>query len=81
MVRRTTASCGLTAAQTRVMRWLSQGWSAEAANGSSVHVNGSRICNVDTVATLEQRGLVEPDGPHCWRATAAGRALRDSVCD
>lgn len=81
MVKRTNNGPILTAAQLRLMRWLSQGWSAELANGEAVNVNGSRVCNLDTIASLERRSLVEPAGRHCWRATAAGKALRDLFCD
>lgn len=48
----------LSPAQERVMEWLCGGWTAEVAAGSSVHINGSRVCNLDTMEALIRRGLV-----------------------
>lgn len=48
----------LTNAQKRVMMWLGKGWTSEPGAGTSIHVNGSRICNVDTLKALERMGLV-----------------------
>ena len=66
----------LSAAQRRVMDWLSQGWSARCARGAVVEINGTRVCNVDTMQVLERRGLVcrDPD-TKLWHATDAGRRL------
>ncbi|WP_321908174.1 hypothetical protein [Burkholderia cepacia] len=66
----------LTAAQIRVMRWLSQGWHAVPGAGSAVLINGSRICNVDTMQALYRAGFVTRDGHGGWRATDAGQALK-----
>lgn len=74
----------LTSAQERVMAWLGKGWTSEPGGGTSIHVNGSRICNVDTLKALERLGLVEQrarDGRKLvgqWQATQAGKdRMRD----
>jgi hypothetical protein len=69
----------LTTAQARVMRWLSQGWSAEPGAGRVITVNGKRICNVDTMTALYRAGFAARDERGCWRATPAGLALRDRI--
>lgn len=69
----------LTAAQARVMRWLSRGWTAEPGAGSAVIVNGSRVCNTDTMQALYPAGFAARDDLGCWRATPAGLALRDRL--
>lgn len=71
----------LTDAQKRVMKWLGKGWTSEPGAGTSIHVNGSRICNVDTLMALERMGLVEQrlhGGRKLvgeWQATQAGKDL------
>ncbi|MDR9836926.1 MULTISPECIES: hypothetical protein [Herbaspirillum] len=73
----------LTDAQKRVMKWLGNGWPSEPGPGASIHVNGSRICNVDTLNALERLGLVEQravDGKKLlgeWQATQAGKNLTE----
>lgn len=64
----------LTKAQQRVMDWLSQGWGARVSHGAAVEINGTRVCNVDTMATLVRLGLAEREtrAPY-WMATEAGR--------
>lgn len=69
----------LSAAQIRVMRWLSQGWSAEPGSGATLHVNGQKMCSVDTMMALCRAGFVSRDDQGCWRATSSGRALRDRL--
>ncbi|MBA9859483.1 hypothetical protein D7S81_25015 [Ralstonia insidiosa] len=69
----------LTPAQARVMEWLAWGWVAEAGVGSAVIVNGSRICNVDTMQSLYRAGFATRDELGCWRATPSGLALRDRL--
>lgn len=66
----------LTKAQQRVMDWLSQGWGARVSHGAAVEINGTRMCNVDTMASLVRLGLVEREtrAPY-WMATEAGRML------
>lgn len=67
----------LSDAQRRVMRWLEGGWITEPGAGMSIHVNGKRICNVDTMFALQRLGLVEqvdghgPNGKLTgqWKAT------------
>lgn len=51
-------------------------WSARISHGSAVEVNGERICNVDTMATLERHSLVKKTpGTGYWDATEEGRKL------
>lgn len=69
----------LTAAQVRVMKWLALGWVAKPGVGSALLVNGSRVCNVDTMISLQRAGLVSVDVDQCWRATDSGLALRKSL--
>lgn len=66
----------LTKAQQRVMDWLSQGWGARVSHGAAVEINGTRVCNVDTMTTLVRLGLAEREtrAPY-WMATEAGRML------
>ncbi|HBP6378493.1 TPA: hypothetical protein L6A07_25260 [Pseudomonas aeruginosa] len=49
----------LSPAQARVMQWLSQDWGARVSHGAAVEINGERVCNVDTMASLSRMGLVE----------------------
>lgn len=65
----------LSEAQKRVMKWIGKGWTTEPGPGSTVYVNGSRICNTDTMMTLYRAGLAEKDGRGCWSATPAGKGL------
>lgn len=71
----------LTEAQSRVLKWLGHGWESEPGSGMAIHVNGKRICNVDTMSALSRLGLVEQsevDGRKSvgqWKATQAGREL------
>lgn len=61
------------------MRWLSQGWSARVSSECAVEINGERICNVDTMATLVRLGLAERETrAPCWMATPEGRKLSPS---
>lgn len=70
------------------MKWLGYGWTSEPGAGMSIHVNGQRICNVDTLLALQRQGLVEQldgPGPHGkligqWKATDAGAALTRRLC-
>lgn len=73
------AKTKLTPAQQRVMHWLSQGWGARVSHGCAVEINGERVCNVDTMATLTRLGLVERESraPY-WVATAEGKKLSPS---
>jgi hypothetical protein len=64
----------LTAAQKRVMEWMSKGWSASMNNRNSIEINGKRVCNVDTITVLIRAGLVKEDGRWSWKATEAGCA-------
>lgn len=66
----------LTKVQREIMKWISQGWSAQQANGQAVHINGKRVCNVATMDSLARAGLVEHEPEfRCWKATALGRTL------
>jgi len=66
----------LTAAQIRVMQLMSRRWSAQQPYGGAVHINGKRVCNVDTMTVLERHGLIERDTRWTWRATQAGLEWR-----
>lgn len=68
----------LTAAQKRVMGWMSKGWSAERSTTGSININGKRVCNIDTITALINAGLVEEDGRRSWKSTQAGRAWTDT---
>lgn len=65
----------LTPAQLRVMAWLGKGWTACPGAGAIITVNGKRICNTDTMKSLERAGLVSVDSNRCWSATEHGREL------
>ena len=65
----------LSAAQQRVMKWLGHGWKTELGAGSSVMVNGQRICNTDTMMALYRLGHVSKDANECWTATPSGRTI------
>jgi hypothetical protein len=54
------------------MKWLGKGWTGYSGNGTSVTVNGARICNVDTKTVLLRLGLVQRDAQGCWHATQDG---------
>lgn len=62
----------LTPAQERVMTLMSRRWPAEQSGTLAVHINGQRVCNVDTMKVLERRGLVVKDTRWSWKATEAG---------
>ena len=68
-------SIKLSEAQKRVMKWIGKGWSTEPGAGSAVMVNGTRICNVDTMKTLSRMGLASKDELGCWTSTPYGKAL------
>lgn len=80
------AEITLTNAQRRVMKWLGYGWTSEPGAGMAIHVNGKRICNVDTMFALQRHGLVEQFDEHGrklvgqWRATDDGAALARRLC-
>lgn len=75
----------LSEAQRRVMKWLGHGWTSEPGAGMAIHVNGKRICNVDTMFALQRHGLVEQLSAHGrslvgqWKATESGVALTQSL--
>lgn len=69
----------LSAAQIRVMRWLSHGWQAYPHAGSTITINGKRVCNVDTMLALYRTGFASRDNQGLWQATPAGLALRDRL--
>ena len=80
------AQQNLTDAQRRVMKWLGYGWESVPGAGMAIHVNGKRICNVDTLYALERMGLVEQKALAGrklvgeWKATEAGRQLTGQLC-
>lgn len=65
----------LTEAQKRVMKWLGRGWSARRSHGSAIEINGTRACNIDTIAALVRLGLVQQDSAGMWIGTEQGRKL------
>lgn len=69
----------LSTAQKRVMKWLGHGWKSEPGAGSSVMVNGKRICNCDTMMTLSRLGFVSKDGNGCWSATPSGKETANQL--
>lgn len=70
----------LTQAQRNIMKWLGQGWITEPVHGSTVMVNGQRICSIATLKALERAGYVESDANHCWKVTAAGCCITGLLC-
>lgn len=76
----------LSEAQRRVMKWLGYGWKTEPGAGMAIHVNGKRICNVDTMYALRRHGLVEQltdNGRNLvgqWKATESGSLLTRRLC-
>ncbi|MGP1715756.1 MAG: hypothetical protein ACTS9Y_01125 [Methylophilus sp.] len=49
----------LTKVQQKVLSHLDHGWTTEPGCGMSIHINGQRICNLDTLKSLQKKGLVE----------------------
>jgi len=76
----------LSEAQRRVMKWLGYGWESEPGAGMAIHVNGKRICNVDTMHALERMEMVEQKviagrkAVGQWKATATGKELARRLC-
>lgn len=76
----------LTEAQRRVLKRLGHGWESEPGAGMAIHVNGKRICNVDTMHALLRLGLVEQKEVGGrkrvgeWKATQAGRNITGTLC-
>jgi hypothetical protein len=65
----------LTETQTRVMRWIGKGWHARRSHGSSVEINGQRVCNADTMMVLCRKELAQQEADGTWTATERGKAL------
>ncbi len=65
----------LSETQKRVMKWIGKGWTACPGIGSSITVNGSRICNVDTMIVLQRMGLVQKDAQGYWSSTESGKVI------
>lgn len=71
----------LSAAQKRVMKWLGYGWSASPHNSSSsFEVNGQKVCNIDTLTSLKNKGLVKETENGQWVATDEGVSLTGRLC-
>lgn len=76
----------LSEAQRRVLKWLGYGWTSMPGSGMAIHVNGKRICNVDTMFALQRHGLVEQLSQGSlklvgqWKATEAGVELTRCLC-
>jgi hypothetical protein len=58
----------LSAAQQRVWNLMKDGAQAEQMVGYSVHINGKRVCNLDTLVALERVGLIEREEIWTWKA-------------
>ena len=69
----------LTDAQKRVLKWIGKGWRTAPGAGSSVMVNGKRICNTDTMMALYRAGLASKDELGCWSATASGKSITEQL--
>ncbi|WP_321967060.1 hypothetical protein [Burkholderia cepacia] len=67
----------LSAAQIRVMRLMSRGLEAQPGSGSTITIDGQRVCNIDTMMALNRAGFVEQGEHGRWRATVPGLALRN----
>ena len=74
------AKPNLTEAQRKVMKWLGYGWKAEPGAGTTLVVNGNKICNLSTMTALERAGYVESDAQMCWRATPSGKSVTGLLC-
>lgn len=76
----------LSEAQRRVLKWLGYGWTSTPGAGMAIHVNGQRVCNVDTMFALARLGLVEQLTDRGlklvgqWKATDEGSALARRLC-
>ena len=53
------------------MKWIDGGWTLRCEYGAAVCVNGSRICNLDTMESLIRKGLVERVAPQSFIAIRA----------
>lgn len=73
----------LTPPQARVMKWVGKKWTAYKINGATVEINGQKVCNIDTMATLERHGLVtrkdEGSGVWSWDRTDKGREMAEEL--
>ena len=81
------AEIKLTNAQRRVLKWLGYGWKSTPGPGMAIYVNGSKLCNTDTMVALQRHGLVEQlvdeHGKELvgqWQATQAGSDLTRNLC-
>jgi len=65
----------LSPVQLKVMSFLGNRWTAYSGGGASITINGSRMCNVDTMTSLARHGLVEVGPDRSWNATEKGRQM------
>lgn len=71
----------LSQTQIKVLRLIGFGHKTTPGSGLAIHINGSKVCNVDTMKSLQRRGLAEQivvDGKQqhgCWQATEEGKSL------
>ncbi len=65
----------LSATQEKVMKWLRAGWKAEVTHGAAVSINGTRVCNLDTIAVLVKAGLVVKCGHWTYKAAPQSHAI------
>ena len=69
----------LSETQRKVLKWLGHGWAGQPGVGSAIMVNGKRICNVDTMMSLQRAGYVEEDSQRCWKATSSGKIFTQQL--
>ena len=55
------------------MKSLAYGWTTERRHGSTIYVNGKKVCNTDTMMALQRAGFVEQVSNFEWKATEAGK--------
>jgi len=52
------------------MKWIEGGWALRVEYGAAVFVNGSRVCNIDTMTALIKKGLVQRDRDGLYKKVA-----------
>lgn len=73
----------LSAPQKRVLALMTEGKgklaSMDPSGSCAVHIDGKRVCNVDTISSLINAGLVEKTARWTYGATAAGRNWKEKI--
>lgn len=80
------ATLRLSATQKSVLKWLGRGWTTAPGAGSTLTVNGAKLCTVSTMEALQRMGMVEPilnsegkPAPGQWKATPDGKQLTSTL--